>query len=995
MRTEKHNSTLRLIQCLMGLMFLIGFCHPSSARPGGLDQTFSSQFFDDSKYLSQVIIQPDGKILVRGGINFIQGKSASASLFRLNPDGSLDRTFNAGSSGTSFGPCALAPDGKIVVQGILYGTNGTTQYGVGRLHPDGSIDQSLWIPLGSNDQLYQVRVLEDGRILLAGRFSQINGVTRKTVARLLPDGTLDPGFDPGNGPDQDLFSMAVQGDGKILLSGLFTNFNGFTRNRMVRLNSDGTVDQTFDVGLGPALNCLVKMFPQSDGKIMCSGNFPTFAGQSRSCLVRLNSNGTIDPGFSSNFSNCYITEVHPLSGGKFLVLGDFVNALSGTASYVAQINSDGSRDTGFSPLQFSGKVEMAGRENSGSFILGGSFEKVGTEWRRKLVRFFPGGAIDPGFNPDARGGANITAVASQPDGKLLVGGEFTTVGDVKQPRLARVFSDGRLDPSFVVPSNFGAIDGTILVFVLQPDGKILVGGGFTKIANVAAGRLARLNPDGTLDATFAAGTGFSRTDFYAPQVTDILVQPDGKLIVSGNFTRYQGQPVGGIVRLLADGTLDPTFQTGAGFGMNDGNMVFDIAFDASGRILVGGEFTSYNGTAVTRIARLLPNGQLDPAFVQGSTGPNWFVKSIGLGPDGSIYLGGSFSFFGSVYRPGLLRLNADGTLDTAFNPNFWYTPQVDQVQVQTDGAVIVCGKFTVIRGLKRPGLARFLPNGMVDPKFEVGDGVSVPYTQLGKRLGLLADGSLVFGGLFSSYSNSAASGLVKVLTRASASTPGQFRPGNGFAYLRDSNDTGFANREFFYGQAGDIPLSGDWDGDGTHTLGIFRNGTFFLRNSNDFGFADVEFPFGAPGDIPIVGDWDGDGIDTVGIVRGNSIFLRNANSTGNPDLQFTYGTPADIFIAGDWNGDGIDTIGCFRPANGFVYLRNANTTGVADQSFFFGQAGDRPVVGDWNADGIDSIGIVRGNEWFLRNTNDTGFAHIQFSYGTPADVPVVGDWDGR
>jgi hypothetical protein len=225
-------------------------------------------------------------------------------------------------------------------------------------------------------------------------------------------------------------------------------------------------------------------------------------------------------------------------------------------------------------------------------------------------------------------------------------------------------------------------------------------------------------------------------------------------------------------------------------------------------------------------------------------------------------------------------------------------------------------------------------------------------------------------------------------------TPGQYRPSNGFVYVRNTNDTGIANNEFFYGVASDIPIAGDWNGDGVDTIGIYRNGQFFLRNSNNTGVADINFAFGTTGDIPIAGDWDGDGIDTIGLVRGNLIFLRNSNTGGAPDVSFAYGNGTDLYIAGDWNGDGIDTIGCFRPTNGFVYLRNTNTTGVADVEFFYGIAGDKPVAGDWNADGIDTIGIVRGNEWFLRNTNTTGFADINFVYGTTTDIPIVGDWDG-
>ncbi len=226
-------------------------------------------------------------------------------------------------------------------------------------------------------------------------------------------------------------------------------------------------------------------------------------------------------------------------------------------------------------------------------------------------------------------------------------------------------------------------------------------------------------------------------------------------------------------------------------------------------------------------------------------------------------------------------------------------------------------------------------------------------------------------------------------------TVGAFRPTNGFVYLRNANSTGFADNEFFYGVAGDIPVVGDWNGDGTDSVGIYRGGVFFLRNANSTGFADFQFAFGTVGDVPIAGDWDGDGVDTVGLVRGNQVFLKNSNATGAPDVVFVYGSSGDIPIAGDWNGDGIDTIGAYRPTNGFVYLRNSNSEGVADVEFFYGQASDVPVAGDWNGDGVDTVGIVRGGIWFLRNSNSTGFADLQFAYGVAGDVPIVGNWTGQ
>ncbi len=228
------------------------------------------------------------------------------------------------------------------------------------------------------------------------------------------------------------------------------------------------------------------------------------------------------------------------------------------------------------------------------------------------------------------------------------------------------------------------------------------------------------------------------------------------------------------------------------------------------------------------------------------------------------------------------------------------------------------------------------------------------------------------------------------------STTGVFRPGNGLLYLKNTNTTGFADVAINYGAGGDYPITGDWDGNGTDTIGIYRNGMFYLRNSNTLGFADIVVPFGAPGDQPVAGDWDGDGIDTIGVYRSSAIAfcLRNSNSAGVSDTSFLLGIPGDIGIAGDWDGDGMDTTGVFRPSNGIIFLKNANTSGFADVALNYGLSGDMPVTGDWNNDGIDTIGVYRNAQFLLRNSNTIGFADIVFALGNPGDMPIAGNWDG-
>jgi hypothetical protein len=228
-------------------------------------------------------------------------------------------------------------------------------------------------------------------------------------------------------------------------------------------------------------------------------------------------------------------------------------------------------------------------------------------------------------------------------------------------------------------------------------------------------------------------------------------------------------------------------------------------------------------------------------------------------------------------------------------------------------------------------------------------------------------------------------------------TVGVFRPSNGIIFLKNSHSSGFADLGLNYGIPGDYPVAGDWNGDGTVTIGVYRNGTFYLRNSNSIGFADLVFAFGAPGDQPIAGDWDGDGDDTIGVYRPSNgqFFLRNSNTAGDAQISFFLGNVGDVGIAGDWDGDGRDTTGVFRPVNGIIFLKNANTSGFADVALNYGIPGDRPITGDWNNDGTDTIGVYRNGRFFLRNSNSVGFADIVFDLGNPGDMPIAGDWDAK
>jgi peptidoglycan/xylan/chitin deacetylase (PgdA/CDA1 family) len=206
-------------------------------------------------------------------------------------------------------------------------------------------------------------------------------------------------------------------------------------------------------------------------------------------------------------------------------------------------------------------------------------------------------------------------------------------------------------------------------------------------------------------------------------------------------------------------------------------------------------------------------------------------------------------------------------------------------------------------------------------------------------------------------------------------------------FLRDTLTGGVADHTFTYGQAGDIQLMGDWDGDGEVTPGVVRGSTWMLRNSLSAGPPDATFSYGFPGDYPVVGDWDGDGTDTPGVVRGSTWYLKNSNaSPGVADVSFAYGFASDLAVAGDWNGDGTDTPGVVRGTTWFLRTTNDPAVTTTVPAFDFGQASDQRVVGDWNGDGTDTVGVKRRSSWTLRNSNTAGPADLTFSYGLGCDL---------
>jgi uncharacterized delta-60 repeat protein len=312
-----------------------------------------------------------------------------------------------------------------------------------------------------------------------------------------PDsGTLDTGFlATGAGANGSVYSVAVQSDGKVLIGGYFTTYNGTSRGNVARLNSDGSLDTGF-LATGAGANVLVSSVAvQSDGKVLIGGYFTTYNGTSRGYVARLNSDGSLDTGFlaTGTGADSYVISVAVQSDGKVLIGGSFGTYNGTSRGNVARLNSDGSLDTGFL-------------------------------------------ATGAGANGAVR------SVAVQSDGKVLIGGYFTTYNGASRGNVARLNSDGSLDTGFLA-TGAGA-DSYVYSFAVQSDGKVLIGGGFSTYNGTSRGYVARLNSDGSLD------TGFLATGVGADgSVSSIAVQSDGKVLIGGGFSTYNGTSRGNVARL--------------------------------------------------------------------------------------------------------------------------------------------------------------------------------------------------------------------------------------------------------------------------------------------------------------------------------------------------------------------------------------------------------------------------------------------------------------
>ena len=368
----------------------------------------------------------------------------------------------------------------------------------------GTLDPAFNAGFGVDLAIYSVAIQTNGQILIAGDFTSVDDTNRINVARLNAGGDRDDGFDPGSamgGSFPFVNAVAIQPSGKVLVGGSFTNT---AATNFSRLNTNGVLDGTFSALADDTVNAIVM---QTNGSCVVGGFFTHFNGQSRTGIARVDSNGVLDntfhPTLTGGFSSIYALALQ--GDGKILIGGSFTNVNGSARTNIARLNSDGTTDANFKPVSVSG----------GQFSL-------------------------PVFY----------ALAIDAQGRVVGGGDFASVNGLVRTNLARFNNDGSLDTNFLAT---GA-DFPINSIAAQTDGKVLAGGYFNTVNGVTQNYITRLNANGTLDASFNAGGDGASDVIYS-----VVLQPDGKILLGGAFSDYDTMPNYGIARLLNSTDGPPLF----------------------------------------------------------------------------------------------------------------------------------------------------------------------------------------------------------------------------------------------------------------------------------------------------------------------------------------------------------------------------------------------------------------------------------------------------
>jgi uncharacterized delta-60 repeat protein len=704
--------------------------NPSDEGMARFDGLFPHDYAPDEgvRYMT---VQADGKLLIggyfTGGVLGINDPVTKPGIARLNTDGSQDLTFDPGTGvDGAVEVIVVQPDGKILVGGTFLQFDGAPRKGIARLNPDGSLDGSFNVGSGATGTVLEIAVQLDGRILLGGSFTSFDGTPAVRIVRLLSTGAVDPTFATGTGFDGLVRAIAVQADGNVLVGGHFTHYQGTGRNYLARLSSTGVLDafyndNTLMVGPGGALFDIVV---GNAGSAFISGTFNTYNGtEVGSDPIKLDVNGAW-------ISTFHISELVGTSRLFYHAASNRLSCMGGLGITHAVNGNTGTGGYGY----FNYLYDWYYRINCSFFI---------TYWQN--------GTVGPN-------------------------GEVYRLDPIHLGIL-RLNNDLTLDPDFHINRGLGYFNGGYGM-TMDDLGQVTIAGRVDNLNTLPAfngqyqPNAYRLTSEGEFDPSFTMAYGFEG------KITDVISMGSDKVVMAGpltltcapgSFASYVNCPL-----LMVDqgsGDLTPLVPGGCSSGVDD--EIKDMLRCNSGQLLYAGQYDC--GGAPKDIGRFSAAGVWDGAYITTDLGPtNELPECLAEAPDGKVYVAGNFTNANGSSRNRIVRLLVNGGVDPTFDPLGGFNGRVRDMVVNPDGTVVCIGDFTSYRGLPAPKITKLLPNGAPDPSFTPGTGIS--NTPI--RILRYPDGRLVIGGAIPMYDGTIVNGIVCI--NADGTIDPTFDQGDGF-----------------------------------------------------------------------------------------------------------------------------------------------------------------------------------------------------------------------
>jgi uncharacterized delta-60 repeat protein len=893
-------------------------------------------------------VDENGKIVIGGNFTAYSGSAAANRLARINTNGTLDTSFNVGSGingGSNQTVYTTLPltESKVLIGGdftIYSGSSGTTANYIARLNTNGTIDTTF--KGYTNNAVYTSATQSDGKIIIGGAFTSLGYLT-PAIAKLTTQGNLDYTFNAGAGANSNVYTFATQSDGKILIGGLFTSYSGSVANRLARINTNGTLDTTFNAGTGFSSGEVDVIKVQPDGKILVGGSFITYSGSTTNRIVRVNTNGTVDTTFNigTGFNNGQVYDLQLQSDGKIVAVGTWTLTYSGSSAIrIARINPSGSLDTtfnsgttGFNANQYSCQIQ-----NDGKIIVVGLSATYSGSAVQRIRRINTNGTLDTTFNIGTAGLNNTANVARiQPDQKIVVIGSFTSYSGSAAgvvTRIVRINTDGTRDTTFNPgTTGFNTLTAIPSALELDSSGNIYAGSSFTTYSGSSVNYIVKINPSGSINAGIRTGG----TEGVNSNVNALLVDNTQNVYAGGGFFNYVSS-ISRIARLNTDGGRDYTFNP-SGVGFEGGSFVYNLKVQPDNKIVVGGSFTTYSGSAANYIVRINTDGTRDTTFNQG-TGFNGNVYKVALENTGKILaLGNINGYSGSFSLGKLVRLNISGTLDNTFSTNTYLPVDGQNGDLLIDNSSSIHVVPSTGYG---PGYSKLSQSGSYDYNTVIANSTTIR--------SLTADNSgnvIMLGNNFSASINT--NSAIIAFNNSSNTPSSLFNPGTAFfnriRSSLNSSATGYSSRSTKT-PAGDIWLGGSFYTYSGSFVGAINSPSVIKINqqgnliavatSSNFDFTDNIYSL----------QLQSDGKLLVGMAgqNGNSPNPVRVNSNGSPDTSFVADiwlgaiftmqvqSTGKILIGGEFGYPTNDGDGGYIATNPF-YLVRLDSSGSLDGTF--------------------------------------------------------------